>query len=305
MGISGYLEDVLQSHRVRELHVSKRFRWMIVWVNIVGMLDSFIGFTIVFNHLHPASMPQILAPLVTFTAYALRAEVTHGDPLSAAKAFTSLAIVSLMTTPTVDLLASIPALRVAEGCLDRIQKFLITDGIQARANDIPPRANESKRDLTDYEMTALNSTSHVCRKAAVVEVEQADLHPYKDSDFVLENLSLSLLPSTTTLIIGPIGSGKTALLKLIVGEIKPEKGSVSVRTESLGYCSQTPWLPNGSFRDVLCGSTIFEETWYNEVLWACDLDEVIQVLPLGDASTIGSWGSALSGGQSQRLVLLS
>lgn len=289
VGLANIMEDMLQTQRIRELHLSKSFRWMIVWINMV------------------ASMPQILAPLVTFAAYAIRSRVDDSDSLSVARAFASLAIVSLVTSPMVNLLASIPALRVAEGCLERIQKFVLSaQGVHR--DDHPGSRTPSERGFTgsdsQQEMTTLDEAKRE-RNGLLVETEDVSLRPAKGAQLVLENVNLLIAKGKLTIFIGPVGSGKTTLLKAFLGEIVPERGSLSVFTKSLAYCSQTPWLPNGSFRDVLCGPAEYEEAWYNTVIYACDLEDDLEQLPQGDASIIGSRGSVLSGGQRQRLVLIS
>ncbi|KAL2005901.1 hypothetical protein VTN00DRAFT_10394 [Thermoascus crustaceus] len=80
----------------------------IVWVNVV------------------ASLPQLCASLVTFAAFVIRAKVDSSSQLSTVQAFASFAITSLIMSPAVQLLASIPAVTAALGSFDRIHKFLIS-----------------------------------------------------------------------------------------------------------------------------------------------------------------------------------
>ncbi|KAH8666573.1 P-loop containing nucleoside triphosphate hydrolase protein [Xylariales sp. PMI_506] len=288
MGLENIMEDLLQNQRIRELQLSKSFRWMIVWINMV------------------ASMPQVLAPLVVFAAYAVRSQVDGSDPLSVTRAFTSLAIVTLVTNPTVNLLASVPALRVAEGCLDRIQKFLRSANTRSSQSGRDPGTTASF-DSTGYatgvEMNTLPTPSGSQVDGPLLRAEGVNLRPVKDADLTSKNISFSIPEATLTVITGPVGSGKTTLLKALLGEIAPEAGLITVSTPSKAYCSQSPWLPNGSFREVLCGPESFDQTWYDTVVRACDLEHDMLRLQQGDASIIGSRGSVLSGGQRQRLAL--
>jgi hypothetical protein len=57
-----------------------------------------------------ASLPQMCGALVTFAAFVIQSQIDESNPLSIAQAFTSLAIISLITTPSLQSLASIPAL---------------------------------------------------------------------------------------------------------------------------------------------------------------------------------------------------
>lgn len=71
----------------------------------------------------------------------------------------------------------------------------------------------------------------------------------------------------------------------------------------IAYCSQEPWLPNLSIRNVIQGASNFDEIWYQEVINACCLDTDIDRLPQKDMTTVGSKGARLSGGQRQRTSL--
>ena len=54
-----------------------------------------------------------------------------------------------------------------------------------------------------------------------------------DGFFALTDLSLSLQPGELRSIIGPNGAGKTTFLDVITGKVKPTKGGVSLRGESI------------------------------------------------------------------------
>lgn len=54
-----------------------------------------------------------------------------------------------------------------------------------------------------------------------------------DGFFALTDLSLSLLPGELRSVIGPNGAGKTTFLDVITGKVKPLKGGVTFRNESL------------------------------------------------------------------------
>ena len=54
-----------------------------------------------------------------------------------------------------------------------------------------------------------------------------------DGFFALTDLSLALYPGELRSIIGPNGAGKTTFLDVITGKVKPTKGSVSLRGQSI------------------------------------------------------------------------
>jgi zinc transport system ATP-binding protein len=70
---------------------------------------------------------------------------------------------------------------------------------------------------------------------------------------VLKHVSMSVMPGTTVGMIGPNGGGKTTLIKLLLGLLKPTRGQIAVaglapgasvrRGDVLGYLPQNPAAP--------------------------------------------------------------
>lgn len=80
------------------------------------------------------------------------------------------------------------------------------------------------------------------------------------------------------------------------------QNSSSFPDDDMAYCSQTPWIYDGTIRDNIVGHSELDNPWYQSVLRCCDLNEDIGLMPEGDAAEVGSGGSRLSGGQRQRIV---
>ncbi|OTB08731.1 hypothetical protein M426DRAFT_51742 [Hypoxylon sp. CI-4A] len=119
---------------------------------------------------------------------------------------------------------------------------------------------------------------------------------------VLEDLDLRFPPGLT-LIHGKVGSGKTALLEAILGELNKVKGDCTLPNEMVGYCAQSPWLQNMSIQDNILFNFPLDRARYNEVLDACELISDLANFPHGDKSHIGENGIGLSGGQKARVAL--
>lgn len=100
-----------------------------------------------------------------------------------------------------------------------------------------------------------------------------------------------------------VGSGKSTLLKTFLGESVILTGRVSVATRDAALCDQTSWLWHASVKENICGIYPFEKAWFNEVAWACGLQEDFNQLPQGVHTLVGSDGTALSGGQKNRVSL--
>ncbi|KAK2061271.1 ABC transporter [Colletotrichum caudatum] len=119
---------------------------------------------------------------------------------------------------------------------------------------------------------------------------------------VLKNLDISF-PQGLTVAFGKVGSGKTALLQAILGELDRHAGEVIIPTEPIGYCAQSPWLQHMSIRDNILFSAPFDPTRYTQTLDACALLPDLANFKHGDLSDMGENGIGLSGGQRARVAL--
>lgn len=119
---------------------------------------------------------------------------------------------------------------------------------------------------------------------------------------VLSNVTFEVDPGLTA-VCGKVGSGKTALLHAIMGELDTRSGLREVPNETIGYCAQTPWLQSMSIRENILFSSGFDETRYRQVLAACCLIPDLASWKAGDLSLIGENGVGLSGGQKARVAL--
>ena len=82
-------------------------------------------------------------------------------------------------------------------------------------------------------------------------VSATDLSVMYGADQIFENVSLDINEHARIGIVGPNGSGKTSLLKIIVKELEPDSGSVHwSRGLQLSYVPQTPpHSANGTLKD--------------------------------------------------------
>ncbi|KAK7752693.1 hypothetical protein SLS62_005245 [Diatrype stigma] len=119
---------------------------------------------------------------------------------------------------------------------------------------------------------------------------------------VLKDLLLSF-STGLTVICGKVGSGKTALLQGILGELDLLHGRCSLPNEMVGYCAQAPWLQNMSIRDNILFNFAFDLSRYKKVLDACALITDLANFKHGDLTNIGENGVGLSGGQKARVAL--
>lgn len=259
-------------------------------------------------------MPEIFGPVMTFVAFAIQAKLRGSDQLSIDQAFTSLAIISLVTSPAAKLLTAIPVCASAMGCVDRIQTFLVApswdDQRQGRGSPsgTQPRKAPVERTI-NIELEGVHPVSTKPPGASAIAVVQATVRPSPASKPAIQGINAKIESASLTMIVGPVGSGKSTLMKAILGELPCDKGQIYVDTRRMAYCAQTPWLLNISIQQSICGlgfneGLAIDEEWYRTVMHACALDQDMLQLPDGDRSIVGSRGLTLSGGQKQRLVCM-
>lgn len=101
-------------------------------------------------------------------------------------------------------------------------------------------------------------------------------------------------------MVGRVGSGKSSLLSAVLGEMTKVDGHVTVRG-SIAYCSQSPWIMNGTVKENITFGAVFDSEFYSIVIEACALREDLLILPDGDGTEVGEKGISLSGGQKARM----
>jgi ATP-binding cassette subfamily C (CFTR/MRP) protein 1 len=107
-----------------------------------------------------------------------------------------------------------------------------------------------------------------------------------------------------SMVLGPVGCGKSLLLKALLGELDSFEGAVWIKSAGIAYCAQSPWIPNDTVRNIILGACDWDKVWYYKVIKACALEQDIATWLEGENTTAGSQGMSLSGGQKQRLVCI-
>ena len=197
----------------------------------------------------------------------------------------------------------------AKVSISRIQKFLELPELSSGKTP-PPLTNEGG----DASIVVSQATCHWNRSLKVKEpnfrVHGVPSSPNSTDEsaglsVALDNISLRFEMGTLTCVIGEVGSGKSALLQMLAGEITLSSGLIQMRAGcTLAYASPEPFLRQGSGRDpILCGRP-YDLLTYQTVMHACGLDKDFAQLCDGDATIIGGdRGVQLSGGQRARVAL--
>ncbi len=132
---------------------------------------------------------------------------------------------------------------------------------------------------------------------------------------ILENIRLRIAAGEYVAIVGPSGSGKSSLFRLLLGFELPEAGAIfydgkalntldvtAVRAQ-IGAVLQTAQLTTGSVYDNICGGVQLplEQAW--EAAQLVGLEEDIKAMPMGMHTVIAEGINTFSGGQRQRIIL--
>lgn len=119
---------------------------------------------------------------------------------------------------------------------------------------------------------------------------------------VLTNISAVFPSNKLTVITGPVGSGKTLLINILLKELKIQQGTVTIKG-SISYYDQNPCMINATVKDNILFGKAFNSELYNDVVQSCGLISDFSKFPRGDETEIGEKGVSLSGGQRSRIAL--
>lgn len=148
-----------------------------------------------------------------------------------------------------------------------------------------------------------------------VQLQQLSYNYPGSSELALREISLTLKKGDSIAFIGKSGAGKTTLVDVILGLLKPVNGDIRVDGVSIyddltkwknlvGYIPQSIFLMDDTIeRNIAFGvpdEAIDLERMKLAVTTAC-LDDLISGLPDGLKTMIGEAGTRLSGGQRQRI----
>lgn len=82
-----------------------------------------------------------------------------------------------------------------------------------------------------------------------------------DNIKLFENANIQIPKNKITMLVGPNGVGKTTLLKIIAGIIKPQMGEVSVNNKDLFYLPQRIKYPQGITLQEYIESSFYKQNW--------------------------------------------
>lgn len=133
--------------------------------------------------------------------------------------------------------------------------------------------------------------------------------------YILKNINFSVNKGTRTAIIGPTGAGKTQLLYLLTGLIKPDSGQILYDGKNInqykkenfhkqiGIVFQDSIMFNIPLKENISFNTDVSEEDMKKAIKTAELEDFINSLPDKLDTFVMERGTSLSGGQKQRIML--
>ncbi len=168
----------------------------------------------------------------------------------------------------------------------------------------------------DEEQTIEHKIDYIPENKSIRMEEVCFSYDGAERDYVLENLNLEIKQNQVTAIVGASGSGKTTIIKLLLGFYPPIKGKIRIDNIPLDEINPHLWRQKSG--TVMQDGFIFSDTIANNIavgeetvdkkrllhaVTVANIREFIESLPLKYNTKIGQEGNGISQGQKQRLLI--
>mmetsp|Transcript_13354 Transcript_13354/g.19659 ORF Transcript_13354/g.19659 Transcript_13354/m.19659 type:complete len:357 (+) Transcript_13354:3-1073(+) len=203
---------------------------------------------------------NIVISIVIFVVH-----IATGGVLNPRSVFTVMGLVNLVQLEmTKHVSLGVMGLSECYVSISRIQAFL-------ELCELPSTTLEKEQLVDDSPTLLLTDIScfwnHTKKRNSVNRIENSQsLIP------AISNVSLDFHRNSITCIIGSVGSGKSALLQAIVGELPLFSGTLNRNYTSLAYAPQDTFIMNGPIRENITMGLDWDKQFYKEIIEATGLD---------------------------------
>ena len=278
-------------------------------LRLLGKTDTFVKLlngelveagNVSVQHGYHAIIPRLLVEfsiVILFVALFLVANKSGIDP----KHVTSVAIVYVLSSLRMlplftGITASVARFRSMADSINRLHNFLTSPEVSTR-----PVAT----------LKALAPEQFKCLHLKNVKFAYPD-----EQKNVFADLSLRIKAGETIGIMGASGAGKTTLINIIAGLLRPKEGSAyfngqliceaNISDLGIGYVPQETVSINSTvLKNIILGDDDTEQNCARamDAIDAVQLGQVVSDLPDGIHTSIGQSGTRISGGQRQRIAI--
>ncbi len=204
---------------------------------------------------------------------------------------TFLQLVVRIQRPLSDLMSAIPSIVASRSSIDRL-----VDVLQYQTEEV------GRSTLLSGDLSLLVEDVHFAYEE----------NPERE---IFSGLNLTLRSGQMVAVMGPTGSGKTTLIRLLLGLVHPTAGSLKLKSGArlvpiseatrgnFVYVPQGNSLLSGTIRDnLLVGNPAADDKLLRQVLMVAEAGFVFD-LPEGLDTTLSERGGRLSEGQAQRIAI--
>lgn len=252
-----------------------------------------------------ATMDKFTEPFVLFCAVLY---TTLGSDLQPSSLFPTLLVLNMLKTRLIAILRAYQRYMAVSGPYNRIQNYLNAEEFHATTtstqlihvaikhcmfNDSPVDMNAA---LLAEVRKKLPNTDPLQLLNATVTLPGATTPAFT-------NVSISVPSGKLTIVIGIKGSGKSDLLRVLLGEVSRSTGDLYLQPGvTIAFCGQPVWLQHQSIRQNIVGDYPFQRSHYDDVLRRCQLSEDLQTLPERDNTILGTEIASLTASQQCKMV---
>lgn len=151
--------------------------------------------------------------------------------------------------------------------------------------------------------------------AGEIEMNSVSFRYYPDQPLILKNITFKIKPGEMVAFVGSSGSGKSTIMRLLLGFEHPELGSIfydgntfdtmnkELVRKQIGVVLQNGSLMSGSIYQNIIGNSelTLDDAW--EAARMAGMEEDIKQMPMEMHTFIGEGAGTFSGGQRQRLMI--
>ncbi|MGH1344085.1 MAG: peptidase domain-containing ABC transporter [Nannocystales bacterium] len=262
-------------------------RWSAPFVDVLTVERRQGNFEAVLDAVSPSVAMLVPAVVIGFAG----TQVVSGQ-MTLGGMFASIALAPAFMAPMSSVIGAFERLAAAKSVAVRVNDVLVEESELPKAGVQPP----------------------VIDSAGAIEFRNVDF-AYNEARPILRDFNLRIGPGETVAIVGPTGSGKSTVAKLLLAMHSPTRGEVTVDGVSLhdadrleyraklGVVPQEIQLLSASFRaNIAFGADVDDEQIIRATRTAMIHERILEE-PNGYDTPIAEGGTSLSGGERQRLAL--